>query len=176
VVVVGGGNSAGQAALHLARFARSVTIAVRREGLEATMSTYLIKEISYHHRLHVRPFTEVVDGGGTDRLEWLTLRDRRDGSEDTVPAGGLFLLLGAQPHSSWLPGEVARDAQGFILTGRATPRDAWLDGVPPPSLCTTVPGIFAVGDIRSGSMKRVATASGEGAGVVPLVHAHLGGL
>lgn len=175
VVVVGGGNSAGQAALHLARFARSVTIAVRREGLEATMSTYLIKEISYHHRVSVRPFTEVVDGGGDGRLEWLTLRDRRDGSDDTTAAAGLFLLLGAEPRSDWLPGEIARDDKGFVLTGRAVPAETWLDGVPPPSLCTTVPGIFAVGDIRSGSMKRVATASGEGAGVVPLVHAHLGG-
>jgi len=175
VVVVGGGNSAGQAALHLARFARSVTIVVRREGLEATMSSYLIKEISYHHRIAVRPFTEVVDGGGGGRLEWLTLRDRRDGSEDAVPARGLFLLLGAEPHSTWLPDAIARDERGYILTGRDVPTDGWTDGVPPPSLGTTVPGIFAVGDIRSGSMKRVAAASGEGSSVVPLVHAHLAG-
>ncbi|MEZ0579580.1 NAD(P)/FAD-dependent oxidoreductase [Nocardioides sp. MH1] len=176
VVVVGGGNSAGQAALHLARFARSVTIVVRRESLEATMSSYLIKEISYHHRLTVRPFTEVVDGGGGGRLEWLTLRDSRDGTTDTVPAGGLFLLLGAEPHSGWLPEAIARDDKGFLLTGRDVPAQTWSDGVPPPSLGTTVPGIFAVGDIRSGSMKRVAAASGEGSSVVPLVHAYLGGL
>jgi thioredoxin reductase (NADPH) len=176
VVVVGGGNSAGQAALHLARFARAVTIVVRREGLEATMSSYLIKEISYHHRIAVRPFTEVVDGGGAGRLEWLTLRDRRDDTDDTVPAGGLFLLLGAEPHSGWLPDAIACDERGFLLTGRDVPTESWLDGVPPPSLGTTVPGIFAVGDIRSGSMKRVAAASGEGSSVVPLVHAYLGGI
>jgi thioredoxin reductase (NADPH) len=175
VVVVGGGNSAGQAALHLARFARTVTIVVRREGLESTMSSYLIKEISYHHRVSVRPFTDVVDGGGSARLEWLTLRDRRDGSQDTVPAGGLFLLLGAEPHSGWLPEAIARDERGFILTGRDVPADSWTEGVPPASLGTTVPGIFAVGDIRSGSMKRVAAASGEGSSVVPLVHAYLAG-
>lgn len=175
VVVVGGGNSAGQAALHLARFARTVTIVVRRDGLEATMSSYLIKEISYHHRVSVRPFTEVVDGGGVARLEWLTLRDSRDGSQDTVPAGGLFLLLGAEPHSGWLPDAIARDERGYILTGRDVPTESWTDGVPPESLGTTVPGIFAVGDIRSGSMKRVAAASGEGSSVVPLVHAYLAG-
>jgi thioredoxin reductase (NADPH) len=173
VVVVGGGNSAGQAALHLARFARTVTIVVRRDGLESTMSTYLIKEIKFNHRISVRPFTQVVDGGGGGRLEWLTLRDNRDHSDDTVPAGGLFLLLGAEPHSAWLPDAIARDEAGFILTGRDVPTDSWTDGVPPSSLGTTVPGIFAVGDIRSGSMKRVAAASGEGSSVVPLVHAYL---
>jgi thioredoxin reductase (NADPH) len=175
VVVVGGGNSAGQAALHLARFARRVTIVVRREGLEPTMSSYLIKEISYHHRVSVRPFTDVVDGGGASRLEWLCLRDRRDGSQDTMPAGGLFLLLGAEPHSDWLPDAIARDERVFVLTGRDVPTESWVAGVPPDSLGTTVPGIFAVGDIRSGSMKRVAAASGEGSSVVPLVHAYLAG-
>ncbi len=175
VVVVGGGNSAGQAAIHLARFARSVTIVIRRADLGETMSSYLLKEISYHRRIAVRPFTEVVEGGGTSRLEWLTLCDRRDGTTDTMAAGGLFLLLGADPQCAWLPDAVARDERGFILTGRDVPTDRWVDGVPPSSLGTTVPGVFAVGDIRSGSMKRVAAASGEGSSVVPLVHGYLAG-
>ena len=87
--------------------------------------------------------------------------------------GGLFLLLGAEPHCDWLPHEVARDPNGFVLTGRDVPSTAWRDGLPPENLATTVPGIFAVGDIRAGSMKRVASASGEGASVVPLVHSWL---
>jgi thioredoxin reductase (NADPH) len=90
-----------------------------------------------------------------------------------VPASGLFLLLGAEPHCDWLPADVARDERGFVLTGRDVPKDRWVDGLPPANLATTVPGVFAAGDVRSGSMKRVAAASGEGASVVPLVHAWL---
>lgn len=92
------------------------------------------------------------------------------------PAGGLFLLLGADPQCAWLPDEVCRDDRGFVLTGRDLPRDYWHDGVPPADLATAVPGVFAAGDIRAGSMKRVAAASGEGASTVPLVHAHLADL
>lgn len=173
VFVVGGGNSAGQAAVHLARFARSVTILVRRPDLAETMSSYLIGEIEYNPRITVRPCCQVVDGGGDGRLEWLALQDVETRQVDRVPAYGLFLLLGAEPHCDWLPGEVARDDRGFVLTGRDVPRDRWLDGLPPQNLATTVPGIFAAGDVRAGSMKRVASASGEGASVVPLVHAFL---
>jgi thioredoxin reductase (NADPH) len=173
VYVVGGGNSAGQAAVHLARFARSVTILVRRPDLAETMSQYLIGEIEYNPRIHVRTCTTVVDGGGDGRLEWLGLQDVRTGEQEKVPAYGLFLLLGAEPNCDWLPPTVCRDERGFVLTGRDVPRDWWTDGLPPENLATTVPGIFAAGDIRSGSMKRVASASGEGASVVPLVHAWL---
>jgi thioredoxin reductase (NADPH) len=173
VFVVGGGNSAGQAAVHLSRFARSVTLLVRRPDLHATMSSYLIGEIEYNPRITVRTCTSVVDGGGDGRLEWLGLHDVRTGETERVPAYGLFLLLGAEPRCDWLPPEVARDQHGFVLTGRDVPREHWLDGLPPPSLATTVPGVFAAGDIRSGSLKRVASASGEGASVVPLVHAWL---
>ena len=173
VVVVGGGNSAGQAALHLARFASSVTIAVRRPGLEETMSKYLIDEISYNERIEVLPCTRVIDGGGDGQLEWLCLEDTNTGERTTKQARGLFLLLGAEPRCDWLPAELARDKNSFVLTGRDVPRDQWVDGLPPANLATTVPGIFAAGDIRSGSMKRVAAASGEGASAVPLVHAYL---
>lgn len=173
VYVVGGGNSAGQAAVHLARFARSVTILVRRPDLAETMSAYLIGEIEYNSRIHVRTCTQVVDGGGDGRLEWLSLEDVRTGEHERVSAYGLFLLLGAEPRCDWLPGSVARDPRGFVLTGRDVPQEAWAGGLPPEPLATTVPGIFAAGDIRAGSMKRVAAASGEGASVVPLVHAYL---
>ena len=173
VFVVGGGNSAGQAAVHLARFARSVTIAVRRADLAETMSAYLLGEIAYNPRITVRTCTTVVDGGGDGHLEWLCLEDVRNGERARVPAYGLFLLLGAEPHCDWLPGAVARDRHGFVLTGRDVPKHLWVEGLPPANLATTVPGVFAAGDIRSGSMKRVAAASGEGASVVPLLHAWL---
>lgn len=175
VFVVGGGNSAGQAALHLARFARSVTILVRRQDLSATMSDYLISEIAHSTRVSVRASTQVVDGGGNGRLEWLALRNVEDGSTETVPASGLFLLLGAEPGCDWLPDGVVRDQYGFIYTGREVPAEQWHAATPPAALETAVPRIFAVGDVRHGSMKRVASASGEGASVVPLVHAALGG-
>ncbi|TDE88892.1 response regulator [Occultella glacieicola] len=182
VFVVGGGNSAGQAALHLARFARSVTIVVRRDGLATTMSAYLIKEIGTHRRITVRTGARVVGGGGQGYLEWLELADATGpfevaGTDDTgrerVPADGLFLLLGADPGCGWLPGAVARDARGFVLTGRDVPAEHWVDGRPPAPLETTVPGVFAAGDVRDGSMKRVAAASGEGASAVAQVHAYL---
>jgi thioredoxin reductase (NADPH) len=173
VVVVGGGNSAGQAAIHLAKFARSVTILVRREGLEATMSSYLIGEISYNPRITVLPCSEVVDGGGEGRLEWIGVRNTATGAASRRECRGLFLLLGAEPRCDWLPPTLARDARGFVLTGRDIPTSHWVDGLPPANLETTVPGVFAAGDIRAGSMKRVASASGEGASVVPLVHSWL---
>jgi len=173
VVVVGGGNSAGQAAIHLARFAASVTILVRRPGLAETMSSYLVNEIRYNSRITVQPCSEVVGAGGDGRLEWLDVRDTTTGSVARREARGLFLLLGAEPHCDWLPAAVARDERGFVLTGRDVPKDRWTDGLPPDNLATTVPGVFAVGDLRSGSMKRVAAASGEGASVVPLVHTWL---
>jgi thioredoxin reductase (NADPH) len=173
VFVVGGGNSAGQAAIHLSRFARSVTILVRRPDLSATMSSYLIGEISFNPRISVEGCRAVVDGGGPGRLEWIEVEDTTTGQRTRRDAGGLFLLLGAIAHCDWLPQEVARDPNGFVLTGRDVPSTAWRDGLPPENLGTTVPGIFAVGDIRTGSMKRVAGASGEGASVVPLIHAWL---
>ncbi len=173
VVVVGGGNSAGQAAVHLARYARQVTIVIRRAALAETMSSYLVGEIAYNPRISVCASCEVVDGGGSGQLEWITLRNNMIGSLEQRPVGGLFLLIGAEPQCEWLPPAVARDHNGFVLTGRDVPRALWSDDLPPANLATSTPGVFAAGDIRAGSMKRVAAASGEGASVVPLVHSWL---
>lgn len=172
VIVVGGGNSAGQAAVHLARFARSVTIVVRRPDLAETMSQYLISEIEFNPRISVRGNAMVVDGGADEdeRLSWVMLEDTRTGERTRAEVCGLFLLLGAVVDCGWLPADVERDGHGFVLTGRDLPQEQWLDGVPPAVLATSVPGIFAVGDVRSGSMKRVASATGEGASVIPLIH------
>ena len=175
VFVVGGGNSAGQAALHMAKFARTVTILVRKPGLSETMSQYLIGEIEHTPNLSVEPSTRVVEGGGHPQLEWLVTEDVTTGRRTERPAGGLLLLLGATPCADWLPREVALDDHGFVLTGGDIPPEGWPDGVLPSPHATTIPGVYAVGDIRSGSMKRVASAAGEGASVVPEIHAWLGG-
>ena len=175
VVVVGGGNSAGQAAIHLARFARSVTIVVRRADLAATMSQYLIHELEHNPRISLQCHAAVVDGGpdAEGRLSWIELEDVRSGERERREVKGLFLLLGAEPRCEWLPPEVCLDAKGFVVTGRDVPQEKWADGIPPADLATTVPGVFAVGDIRSGSMKRVAAATGEGASAVSLIHSYL---
>ncbi len=174
VIVVGGGNSAGQAAVHLSRHARSVTILVRRPDLAETMSSYLINEISHNSRISVRGSAEITDGGAEDgRLAWVEVADTVTGARERREVGGLFLLLGAEPHCQWLPPEIALDERGFVLTGRDVPSHAWTGGRPPGDLETTVPGIYAAGDVRAGSMKRVAAATGEGASVVSLIHAHL---
>ena len=158
VVVVGGGNSAGQAAVHLARYARSVTMLVRGPSLAATMSTYLITEITGHPAISVRVRTEIVDGGGSGGLETLTVVDHTTGRPATIAATALFVLIGAEPHTEWLAGTVARDPQGYLLTGQlagtagATP--VWPLERPPMLLETSVPGVFAAGDVRSRSIKR----------------------
>ena len=137
------------------------------------MSDYLIREVNANPRITVRTSCEVIGGGGEGRLEWLTLCDSITREEHRVDADALMLLLGAEPCSDWLPSEVAVDDRGFVLTGRDIPKDRWQDGLPPAPLATSVPGVFAVGDVRSDSMKRVAAASGEGSSVVPLVHEYL---
>ncbi|MHB1138403.1 MAG: NAD(P)/FAD-dependent oxidoreductase [Microthrixaceae bacterium] len=170
VHVVGGANSAGQAALHLARYARRVTLVVRSGSLRAGMSEYLVAQVEATPNIEVRTRTEVVGGGGDGRLEHLVLRDRDTLAEATVESQGMFVLIGAQPFTEWLPPEVARDANGFVLTGDALDRSSWPLDRSPFLLETSLPGVFAGGDVRHGSIKRVASAVGEGSIVVQLVH------
>jgi thioredoxin reductase (NADPH) len=170
--VVGGGNSAGQAALHLSKYAQQVTILVRSRSLAASMSDYLIREIEAAPNVDVRYRCEVAGGGGSGHLEHLLLRDRDSGETELVPAAGLFVLIGAQPFTSWLPESVRRDQWGFILTGPDTGQD-WPLQRAPLLLETTAPGVFAVGDVRHGSMKRVAAAVGDGSTAIRLVHDYL---
>jgi thioredoxin reductase (NADPH) len=170
VFVVGGANSAGQAALHLARYARRVTLVVRAQSLAAGMSHYLVRQIEAARNVDVRLGSEVVGGGGDSWLERLVLRNG-DGQEETVRAEGLFLMIGARPHTDWLPDEVARDPRGFILTGSDLGDDAgWPLERNPLLLETSMPGVFAAGDVRHGGVKRVASAVGEGSIAIQLVH------
>jgi len=169
VFVVGGGNSAGQAALHLARYARHVTILIRSRSLAAAMSYYLVQAVAAAPNVAVRTTTEVVGGGGGAHLERLVLRDTATGAVDTVAADALFVLIGARPLTEWLPNELARDRTGFLLTG-ADIAGGWPLPRPPFPMETSVPRILAAGDVRSGSVKRVAAAVGEGATAVQAVH------
>jgi thioredoxin reductase (NADPH) len=171
VYVVGGGNSAGQAAIHLARYAKRVTMLVRAAGLASTMSQYLRDEIDATENIDIRLSTEVVDAAGESRLEQLTLLTA--GQTMNVPADALFLLIGARPHTAWLPPAIDRDDQGYVLTGTDV---AWGLDRPPTMFETSVPGVFAVGDVRSNSVKRVASAVGEGSVVIQQVHQYLGAI
>jgi thioredoxin reductase len=173
--VVGGGNSAGQAAVYLSRYADRVTVLVRRPSLSETMSDYLVRELTALPNVDVRPRVQVVGGSGTDFLESFVLRDLDTGAE-TTETGVLFLLIGSEPHTEWLAGTLARDRWGFLRTGPAAiadDPDSWPLSRPPGLLETSTPGVFAAGDVRDGSVKRVASAVGEGALAVTLVHAHL---
>jgi thioredoxin reductase (NADPH) len=171
-LVVGGGNSAGQAALHLAKYAQQVTILVRSQSLAASMSDYLIRQIEAAPNVDVRYRCEVAGGGGSGHLEHLLLQNRDSGETELVPAAGLFVLIGAQPFTGWLPGTIQRDQWGFILTGPDTGQHWPLQRAPFP-LETTIPGVFAVGDVRHGSIKRVASAVGDGSIAIRLIHDYL---
>jgi thioredoxin reductase (NADPH) len=174
VFVVGAANSAGQAALHLAKYARRVTMLVRGPSLAAKMSAYLVNEIEATDLIDVRLHTDVVDGAGDRRLQSLTVRNSVTGRTEVMEAAALFVLIGATPHTGWLPDGVGRDERGFILTGRDVltegTRHRWPLERPPLSLETSLPGVFAVGDVRHRSTKRVASAVGEGAVAIQLVH------
>jgi len=176
VFVAGGGNSAGQASLHLARWASQVTILVRAPSLAASMSDYLIRQIGAAPNIDIRYRAQVADGTGAGHLQSLVLLDTASGARRTVPADALFVLIGSQPRTEWLGDSVARDRWGFILTGPDLPagsRARRPASRPPLPLETSLPGVFAAGDVRRGSVKRVASAVGEGAAAIPLIHRHL---
>jgi thioredoxin reductase (NADPH) len=169
VCVVGAGNAAGQAAAHLARYADAVTLLVRGDSLSTSMSDYLIAEVGAMRNVSVRLGVEVVDGEGDERLVSVLVRDRASGTVHRIPTAGLFVMIGAEPHTDWLDGTVERDREGFILTGE----DLGPGELAPVLLESSVPGVFAAGDVRHASIKRVTTAMGEGATVVHLIHRYL---
>jgi thioredoxin reductase (NADPH) len=178
VFVAGGGNSAGQTALYLAKWADRVTVLVRGESLADSMSDYLIRQIGSAPNVDVCYRVQVADGTGTGtgHLQSLVLQGTASGARRSVPAGALFVLIGSHPRTQWLGDSVARDRRGFILTGPDLPAGTghrWPPGRPPMPLETSLPGVFAAGDVRRGSVKRVASAVGEGAATIPLVHRHL---
>ncbi|AIJ24434.1 FAD-dependent oxidoreductase [Amycolatopsis methanolica] len=178
VYIVGGANSAGQAAVFFSRYAKEVSILVRGPSLQASMSHYLIEQIEAIDNIHVRTRTTVVRAHGTGHLEELTLCDEEQGITETVPTGHLFVFIGAAPRTEWLGDDVLRDEHGFVCTGP----DLMVDGKRPPGwvldrdphhLESSIPGVFVAGDVRSQSVKRVASAVGEGAMAVSLVHRYL---
>jgi thioredoxin reductase len=176
VFVAGGGNSAGQAALHLAKWAKQVTILVRAQSLTDSMSDYLIHQIGAAPNVDVCYHVQIAGGAGAGHLESLVLQDTASGARRSVPADALFVLIGSQPRTQWLGQSVARDRWGFILTGQDLPAATghrWPPTRPPLPLETSLPGVFAAGDVRQGSVKRVASAVGEGAATVPQVHHYL---
>jgi thioredoxin reductase (NADPH) len=178
VFIVGGANSAGQAAVFFARYARSVHVLVRGRTLEASMSHYLIEQLAGIDNVHVHTCTTVAEAHGTDHLEQLTLQDARTGERQTCPASHLFVFIGGEPRTTWLDGAVIRDDRGFIPTGPGLVEDGrrppgWPLDRDPYFLESSLPGVFVAGDARADSVKRVASAVGEGAMAVTLVHRYL---
>jgi thioredoxin reductase (NADPH) len=178
VYIVGGANSAGQAAMNFARYAARVIMLVRGESLSATMSQYLIDQIKQTPNIQIEFNTTVEELHGEERLEGITLRCGSTGTTDTVPARALFIFIGAMPRTDWLDGIVERDERGFILAGRDLIRNGqrprgWTPDRDPWLMEASVPGIFAVGDVRHGSVKRVASGVGEGSIAVQFIHQYL---
>jgi thioredoxin reductase (NADPH) len=180
VYLIGGANSAGQAAVYFARFARRVTLLVRADRLEKSMSHYLIAQIQAIPNIRVELNSEVVAAAGEDHLEAITIANRAAGSDKQLGADFLFVFIGAYPHTDWVGEAIARDDRGFIVSGPDLVRDgaspSWALEREPLALETSLPGVFVAGDVRRSSMKRVASAVGEGAMAVYLVHQYLGTL
>jgi thioredoxin reductase (NADPH) len=178
VYIVGGANSAGQAAMYFSKYARRVVMLVRGESLSKTMSQYLIDQIGHTENIAVEPHTQVVEVFGDERLEALSIHCSQSGQTDKVAATSLFVFIGAEPRTDWLAGVVERDARGFLLTGNDLLKlgkrpQGWTLERDPFLLETSVPGIFAVGDVRCGSVKRVASGVGEGSIAVQFIHQYL---
>ncbi|MCR9253462.1 MAG: FAD-dependent oxidoreductase [bacterium] len=178
VYIVGGGNSAGQAAMYLSKFASNVYIIIRKPDLSSSMSQYLIDQIGDTENIKVLGFTEVVETLGDERLEKVVLKDNEQGTERTVNAGALFIFIGAKPKTEWLNIDVIKDPRGFLETGNGLTRyenfkKIWKLEREPFLLETCSPGIFAAGDVRSGAMNRVASAVGEGSMAIKFVHEYL---
>jgi thioredoxin reductase len=176
VLVVGGGNSAGQSAVHLSKYASQVTVLVRRETVSTSMSGYLVRELEAIPNIEVRLGLEISGGGGVDGFDHVVVRNRQSGDEERIDADALFVLIGSQPGTEWLKDSVVRDDWGFIVTGHDLVSGdydyTWKPDRPPMLLETSLPGVFAVGDVRRGSVKRVASSVGEGAIAVQLLHHH----
>jgi thioredoxin reductase (NADPH) len=178
VYIVGGANSAGQAAMNFSRFARRVIMLVRGTSLAATMSKYLVDDIANTPNIEVQTQSQVLAVQGRNRLESISISSAKTGTVEIVAASSLFVFIGAEPRTDWLDGFVLRDSKGFILTGSDLLQDGtlpqgWPAGRIPALLETSVPGVFAVGDVRHGSIKRVASSVGEGSIAVQFVHQYL---
>lgn len=174
VYLLGAGNSAGQAALLLAGYARTVTLVAMEPSISERMSSYLVERIESTPNVRVRTGCTVCQASGSGRLETLTLRDEETGDTEQVPADALFVFIGAAPRTEWLQGVVMRDEQGYVRVGRQLPKEAWpLPDRAPYLLETSLPGVFAAGDVRVNSIKRVASAVGEGSMAVQFIHEYM---
>jgi thioredoxin reductase (NADPH) len=178
VYIVGGANSAGQSAMYFSRYARQVVMLVRAASLKASMSQYLIDQIKQTPNIRVKYNSSVTEAHGNDHLEAISVHCAASGETNTYPTNSLFILIGAMPRTDWLDGIIERDEHGFILSGKDLIRDGkpprgWNLDREPGLLETSVPGIFAVGDVRKGSVKRVASGVGEGSVAISYVHQYL---
>ena len=178
VYIVGGGNSAGQAAMYLSKFANNIFIIIRKENLVSTMSAYLIDQIRATKNIHIKGNCEILEARGSDRLEELVISDTQKKTTETFPAGALYIFIGAKPFTEWLDLEIVKDDRGFLETGNMVKQNAaysriWKQARDPFLLETSCPGVFAAGDVRSGSMNRVASAVGEGSMAISFVHQYL---